>query len=113
MKDIYRSKIEYDRFLFSIQEESLKKRKISFSFKRRNIFQRTSRSQIRIIILDDEGKMKKYIPFGLGLLVFFPFMNSCLVTFGDFPGFLQAYRRVNELLSRPEDFYHIARAILL
>lgn len=30
MKDIYRSKIEYDRFLFSIQEESLKKEKLHF-----------------------------------------------------------------------------------
>jgi aminodeoxyfutalosine deaminase len=34
-----------------------------------------------------------------------------LYRFRDFPGFLQAYRRVNELLSEPEDFYHIARAI--
>ena len=34
-----------------------------------------------------------------------------LYRFGDFPGFLQAYRRVNELLSRPEDFYNIALAI--
>jgi hypothetical protein len=32
--------------------------------------------------------MKKYLPFTLGLLVFFPFMNSCLVTFGDYPGYM-------------------------
>ncbi len=31
--------------------------------------------------------MKKLILFILGLLIFFPFMNSCLVTFGDFPGY--------------------------
>jgi len=34
-----------------------------------------------------------------------------LYRFSDFSGFLQAYRRVNELLSEPRDFYLIARAI--
>ena len=34
-----------------------------------------------------------------------------LYRFSDFPGFLEAYRRVNELLSEPEDFYKIAYAI--
>ncbi len=38
--------------------------------------------------------MKKYIPFALGLLVFFPFMNSCLVTFGDFPGYMAPWHTV-------------------
>ncbi|MEA1997018.1 MAG: hypothetical protein U9N45_05240, partial [Gemmatimonadota bacterium] len=31
--------------------------------------------------------------------------------FHDFKGFLQAFRRVNELLTEPGDFYHIARAL--
>ena len=38
--------------------------------------------------------MKKNIPFVLGLLVFFPFMNSCLVTFGDFPDYVAPWHTV-------------------
>ncbi|HUU27463.1 MAG TPA: adenosine deaminase [archaeon] len=34
-----------------------------------------------------------------------------LYAFKNFKGFLKAYGRVNELLSEPEDFYHIARAL--
>ncbi len=38
--------------------------------------------------------MKKYIPLALGLFVFFPLMNSCLVTFGDFPGYRTPWHTV-------------------
>ncbi len=38
--------------------------------------------------------MKKHIPLALGLLAFFPLMNSCLVTFGDFPGYMAPWHTV-------------------
>lgn len=31
--------------------------------------------------------MKKLVPFSLSLLILFPFMNSCMMTFGNFPGY--------------------------
>lgn len=40
--------------------------------------------------------MKKLIPFILSLLFFFFFMNSCMVTFGDFPGYSAPWYSVRD-----------------
>jgi hypothetical protein len=40
--------------------------------------------------------MKKLISFILSLLIFFPFMNSCMVTFGDFPGYSSPWYSVGD-----------------
>ncbi len=49
-----------------------------------------------MIIFKNVRRMKKRLPFILSLLIFFPFMNSCMVTFGDFPGYSAPWYSVGD-----------------
>jgi hypothetical protein len=49
-----------------------------------------------VIIFKNVRRMKKLLPFILSLLAFFPFINSCVVTFGDFPGYSAPWYSVRD-----------------
>lgn len=49
-----------------------------------------------MIIFKNVRRMKKRLPFILSLLIFLPFMNSCMVTFGDFPGYSAPWYSVGD-----------------